>query len=154
MGRISRLIVAALLAALLVGACSSKSAPKVDPNLPLTKAAYIKAADATCKTYGDQISGIVGASGGGLTVVESKKVFDTKLIPLFRAELAALRTLKPPKADAHALQNNFLLNLSQGINSIAGDVEKATTIEELDAIAPQGLVNAKAAAKSYGMKTC
>jgi hypothetical protein len=154
MGRTPRLIVAGCVIASLLGACGSDGSAKPDPNKILTKSQYIERADAICKSYGERIRGVYNSAGGGLNFVQSKKILSDKLIPLFRAELLDLIALKPPKADKVRLNDKFLLNLSQGINTVIARVGAAKTMRDLDAINPPGLQRAKQAALAYGIKQC
>jgi hypothetical protein len=153
MGRISRLIVAGCVVASLLGACSSSG--KVTGNKVLSKSDYISHADAICRSYAAKIDSVFSAAAAGptLTVEQLKQVFNEKQIPLFRGELADLRTLRPPRAD-RARISAMLVNLSQAINTIVGEVGGATSVAELNAIHPSGLARFKLATKDYGMKAC
>ena len=155
MGRAPRLIVAGCVVASLLGACGSDDPPeKPNPNKVLTKSEYIEQADAICKSYGKRIRGVYSSAGGGLTFAQSKKILEEKLIPLFRGELLDLIALRKPDADKVELNDKFLLNLSQGINTIIARVGAARSISDLNAINPPGLQKAKKAAKAYGIKEC
>ena len=153
MGRFSRVIVVTVVIASFLAACSSSAKPKSDSGKPLSKADYIKRSDSICGSYRDRIDSVVGAVGGGLSVSEAKKTFNEKLIPLFLAELAELRALRPPKADA-ALLDTALLGMSSGINTIQGRVGGANAIAELNAINPKGIARWKFAVGKYGMHIC
>jgi hypothetical protein len=153
MGRFSRVIVVTAVVASLAAACSSSAKPKTDNGKPLSKAEYIRQSDAICSSYRDRIGAVVGAAGGGLSVTEAKDIYNTKLIPLFEAELHELRLLRPPKADA-ALLNNALLAMSSAINTIQGRVGGAHSIADLNAINPTGIARWKTAAAKYGMHAC
>ena len=76
------------------------------------------------------------------------------MIPLFRGELLDLIALRKPDADKVELNDKFLLNLSQGINTIIARVGTARSISDLNAINPPGLQKAKKAAEAYGIKEC
>jgi len=157
MGRTPRLIVAGCVVASLLGAlgaCGSDGSAKPTPNKILTKAEYIERADAICKSYGERIRGVYHSAGGGLNFVQSKKILVEKLIPLFRAELLDLIALRKPDADKVQLNDKFLLNLSQGINTIIARVASAKTMTDLNGINPPGLQRAKQAALAYGIKQC
>jgi hypothetical protein len=154
MGRTPRLIVAGCVVASLLGACGSDGSGKPAPNKILTKSEYIEQADAICKSYGKRIRGVYRSAGGGLTLEQAKKTLNEKLIPLFRGELVDLIALRKPEADKIHLNDKFLLNLSQGINTIIVQVRAAKSISDLDAINPPGLQRAKKAAKEYGIKEC
>ena len=151
MGKFSRVVVAAGLIVVLAAACGSSSKP--DSNKPLSKAEYIKQADSICRTYGERISSVVGSAGSGLTLEESKKIFNDKLIPLFRAEQDELRALRPPKEDA-AVLDRALVRMSSGINTIVGRVDAAESIEQLNEIKPTGIGDWRLAAGKYGMTVC
>ena len=153
MGGISRLIVAVCVVAVLVGACSSNGAGKVTANKVLSKSEYIAHADAICRSYRGRLNGVVGGAGSGLTVEQARKIFNEKLIPLFRSQLAALRTLRPPRAD-QARTDQFLTDMAQAINTIVVQVIAAKSMAELNAIHPSGLARFKKAAEAYGMKIC
>ena len=154
MGRTPRLIVAGCVVASLLGACGSDGSAKPNPNKILTKSEYIKRADAICKSYGQRIRGVYGSAGGGLTFEQAKKILDEQLIPLFRGELLDLIALRKPEADKVELNDKFLLNLSQGINTIIAKVGAAKNMSDLNAINPPGLQRAKRAAQAYGIKQC
>ena len=80
-------------------------------------------------------------------------MFNEKLIPLFRGELAELRALKPPTADV-VLIRKALLGMSSGINTIEGKVGGAESIVDLNAINPKGIARWKYAVGKYGMHVC
>src|SRR5947209_19847676 len=79
---------------MLASACSS-------PYKGLSKADYVKQANATCKSYDTKVTNAVSASG--LTEKSSQDqqvtLLETKVVPLLRQQVADLRKLKPPKAD-------------------------------------------------------
>ena len=154
MRRISRLIVTGCLVASLLGACSSNgSTGKVTGNKVLSKSDYIAHADAVCRSYGGRIDSIISGAGSGLTVDQQKQIFRDKLIPLFREQLAALSNLRPPKADKARI-DEFLINMSQAINTIVAGVNAAKSVDDLRAIKPSGLARFKQEAAAYGMKVC
>jgi hypothetical protein len=153
MGRIARLIVAGCVVASLLGACSSTSSGKGTRNKILSKSEYIDQADAICKSYGSRIDGVVSHAGNGLTLEQAQQIWNEKLIPLFRGQLADLRRLRPPRAD-QARIDKFLLDMSQAINTFAAKVSTANSVSEINAIHPTGLARFKKAAVAYGMKVC
>ena len=149
-----RLIVAGCVVASLLGACGSDGPAKPAPNKILTKSEYIEQADAICKSYSKRIRGVYRSAGGGLTFEQSKKILDEKLIPLFRGQLVDLIALRKPEKDKVHLNDKFLLNLSQGINTIIAQVGAAKSMSDLNKINPPGLQKAKKAAEQYGIKEC
>jgi hypothetical protein len=153
MGRFSRAIVAIVVFALLLVACSSSAKSHVDLNKVLTKAEYIKESDRICANYRDRIDGVVGSAGSGISISAAKAVFTQRLIPLFEAEHKELLRLKAPKADAKKLAD-ALTAMSSGINTIIGRVAGATTISDLNAINPKGIGRWKYVVGNYGMHVC
>jgi hypothetical protein len=153
MGKFSRAVVATGLIVILAAACGSSSKPKTDSTKPLTKAEYIEQSDSICRTYNERINSVVGSAGSGLTLEDYKKIFNDKLIPLFRAEHDELRALRPPKEDA-AVLDRALVRMASGINTIVGRVDSAESIEQLKAIKPTGIGDWRLAAGKYGMKVC
>jgi hypothetical protein len=153
MSRFSRAIVVIAVVAFLPAACSSSSKPKVDSNKPLTKAEYIKRADAICRSHNSRISSVVNRAGSDLTLAEAKATWNEKLIPLFREEFTELRSLRAPKADA-TLLDQATLALSSGINTVAGLVGSAKSKADLDAMKPTGFGRWAQAATAYGMHDC
>jgi hypothetical protein len=152
MGRFSRAVVAIGVAAVFLAACGSSS-KSIDTSKTLTKADYIKAYEDICSSYKDRFDGIVSSAGGGLTVAQTKDIFNTKLIPLFQAERKDLLALKPPKKDA-ARMKQALVEMNSGINTIIGRVGGASSIAELSAIDPRGLAAWKIDIGKYGIGVC
>lgn len=153
MFRFSRAVVAIAVAIAFLAACSSSDKPRVASNKRLTKAAYIKASDAICDRYSEQINGVVRSAGSGLTLAEAKDTFTSRLIPLFQAEYKELVLLRAPEADAFILRAS-LTAMNSGISTIIGRVDSATSIADLNAIKPTGLTAWKQEAKKYGMQKC
>jgi hypothetical protein len=153
MSRFSRVMAAGLVVAALLAACSSSAKPKTVSNQPLSKAEYIKQSDAICSRYDDRIHSVVSHAGAGISFEDLKKTFNEQLIPLFRNELAELRSLKPPKADADRM-DKALTAMSSGINTIIGLVGGAKTVADLAAISPTGIPRWKNEVGSYGMHVC
>src|SRR5207244_3840053 len=150
MRRIARLIVTGCVVASLLGGCSSSGSTG---NKVLSKSEYIAQADAICRSYAGKIDSIVSGARSGLTVDQQKQIFNDKLIPLHRGQLAALRALRPPKAD-QARIDEFVINMSQAINTIVAGVNAAKSVDDLRAIKPSGLAKFKKEAAAYGMKYC
>ena len=153
MGRFSRAFVAVGVAAALLVSCSSSGKGRVDSNVPLTKAEYIKESDAVCNTYRNKINSVVSSSGTNLSLAAAKAVLTQRLIPLFQEEHKQLVRLRAPKADAARLAG-ALLAMNGGINTIIGRVNSATSTQELDALNPRGIRAWKTEVGNYGMHIC
>ncbi len=99
---VRRLFFSCLVFALIAAGCSSssKSSSSSTTTLPaLTKADFVKQANAICTGYTAKI----GAAASGVTdstpQAEQVDIVQNKVIPLLRQEVADLRKLTPPAAD-------------------------------------------------------
>jgi predicted small lipoprotein YifL len=134
------LLVAVTTCATLALAGCGASGPK-----PLTKADFIKKADAICQKTNDKLdaasAGLNDDSGmGGM----AKFVTETA-IPEVKAQVAAIRKLTPPKADADTI-DAVLDEVESAIAKIAKDpmiLMKDGIFDKADKMA-----------KDYGFVTC
>jgi hypothetical protein len=147
---VQRLRWAAFVLFVLVSACGSSggSSPKAASAPPLSKAAFIAQADAICKQGNDALN-----SGGppGSTPVQEKDFVQKRLMPAFRQELTQLRALHPPTADQAAI-TKMLDDLQQGLDEFQKNAN--ADIKSAFSKTPQGLKDATAEAKAYGLVTC
>jgi hypothetical protein len=148
---VQRLRWAAFVLFVLVSACGSSggSSPKAASAPPLSKAAFIAQADAICKRGNNALNSVAPP---GTSPAQEKDFMQTRLMPAFRQELTQLRALRPPPTADQAAINKMLDDLQQGLDEFQQNAK--ADITTAFAKTPQGLKDATAEAKAYGLQTC
>ena len=147
MRRTSKLITSACIAALVLAACGSDYKG-------LSKAEFVKQADAICVKNQAETEKLAKAVGDNPTIAQVKDVYADQLIPAFDDQVDELRALKPPEADRETI-TKMLDDLSAGIDEAGASIAAMKSLKELDALEePAGFKSANAAAKAYGLKKC
>ena len=147
MRRTSKLITSACIAALVLAACGSDYKG-------LSKAEFVKQADAICVKHQAATEKIAKAVGENPTIAQVKDVYADRLIPAFEDQVDELRALKPPEADREAI-SKMLDDLSAGIDEAGASIAAMKSVQDLEAFEePAGFKSANAAAKAYGLQKC
>jgi hypothetical protein len=147
MSRKTQLITSACIAALALGACGSGYKG-------LSKAEFVKQAEATCVRDQAKIEKIGRSVGENPTLQQVKAAYKDRLIPAFNDQVDELRALKPPKADREKI-SKMLDDLTTGIDQAGASIAKLETIEGLQTLdEPAGFKAANKAAKAYGLTKC
>ena len=143
----SRLITSACISALAFGACGSDYEG-------LSKAEFVKQADAICVKAEAEIERIGKSVGDNPTLAQVKDAYDDRLIPAFENQVDELRALKPPEADRETI-SKMLDDLSEGIDQAATSIASMKGLRDLAALdEPAGFEAADATAKTYGLREC
>ena len=120
----------------------------------LSKADYVKQAEAICKAGNAKVETFAEQFGPHPALEQVKQAYNEQLLPIYRDELKQLQALKPPKADRDTI-NKMLDDLSDGIDQAKTAIASAKTQDDFDTLAePAGLKQASAEAKAYGLPTC
>jgi hypothetical protein len=147
MSKTTRLITSACIAALALGACGSSYKG-------LSKAEFVKQADALCVKDQAKIDKIGTAVGDNPTLRQVKDTYTDQLIPAYHEQVDHLRELKPPKADRKTI-SKMLDDLSTGIDQAGDSIASLKSLKELDTLGtPAGFAAADKAAKAYGLQKC
>ena len=163
-GRRSYLSLGGVLAAILIGSgCGgSDSAPVTgvsgasgasgaDGSAALTKAGFIKQADAICAEANSAIDSL---SAGATTSDESLQT--SQELEITRSELQSLQALTPPDEDRSTL-NDFLTALKNEVDALTrlnSAVAAGGDTSAADSELASARANAEQAATDYGMKDC
>jgi hypothetical protein len=152
---VSKRLIALIFGALAIGliaGCGSGS----DNSSSLTKAEFIKQADAVCTKHHDQIIDDFDAFSKthNFSTDKSAKSFEVaaefskiKVIPTLKVEAKELKALGVPDGDGGAV-GAILKLFEEGIEEAeAASPKEATT-------SPQGLTKGNELAKKFGFKTC
>jgi hypothetical protein len=160
-GRRAYLSLGGALAAILVasGCGSSDSAPVTgvsgasgaNGSTALTKAGFVKQADAICAEANSAIDSLsVGATTGDESLQASQE------LEITRSELQSLQALSPPDADRSTL-NDFLAALKDEVDALTrlnSAVAAGGDTSAADSEVASARANAEQAATEYGMKDC
>ena len=123
MRRTSKLITSACIAALVLAACGSSYKG-------LSKAEFVKQADAICVANQAETEKLAKAVGDNPTVAEVKDVYADQLMPAFEDQVDELRALKPPEADRETI-SKMLDDLSAGIDQAGASIATMKSLEDL-----------------------
>jgi hypothetical protein len=133
------------------GASGASGASGANGSKAVTKAAYIKQADAICAEANSAIDAL---SGGATTGDESLQA--SQELEITRSELESLQALTPPSEDRSTL-NDFLTALKNEVDAltransaVAGSEDTTAADSEL----ASARANAEQAATDYGMHDC
>jgi hypothetical protein len=99
---VRRLFFSCLVFALIAAGCSSssKSSSSSTTTLPaLTKADFVKQANDICTATDQKLAAAASGVTESTPQADQVKLLQTKIIPLFRQQIADLRKLSPPAAD-------------------------------------------------------
>jgi len=149
-GAILTMLVAALAAGCGSGGGSAKTTTTAGP--PLTKAAFVTAADKICAQTTAKISAAaatfrdaIAKKTGTVDVPDIVGFYKKTSLPAYNEMLDKLRGLTPPKADQKAI-DGFVAALAGGIDTVKADPAKFSTKNSPDAFA-----DANDRAKKYGL---
>jgi len=136
--------------ATVTGASGASGASGANGANAVTKAAYIKQADAICAEANSAIEGLGAATTGDESLQVSQE------LEIVRSELDSLQALTPPDEDRSTL-NDFLTALKNEVDALtransaaAGGGDTAAADSEL----ASARSNAEQAATDYGMHDC
>jgi hypothetical protein len=137
------------------GKSATKTTATVAATTPLSKAEYIKRANAICRQTRAKLTAegakfrTTATKTATLPPPEKIREFVTKVsIPGYERMLVALRALTPPQRDKRTIVA-FVVSLSNAIDTVKADIPKYA---QADAVDPFDDANARAV--SYGMKDC
>jgi ABC-type glycerol-3-phosphate transport system substrate-binding protein len=143
-----------LVAALAVG-CGSDgggSAKTTTTGPPLTKAAFVTAANKICAQTTAKIStaaakfrDALAKKSGTIAVPDVVSFYKRTSLPAYNEMLDKLNDLTPPKADQKAI-DGYVAALAGGIDTVKADPAKYSTKN-----APDAFADANARAKKYGL---
>lgn len=145
-GRWSAGVVVVLLA-IAGGACGGDD----DAQGSVTKEEFIENADEICARYSDRLEALGETLDAEATVEDVANLFLDEGIPLFREQIAELRDLDLPEADAGELEELWD-GLDDATDEFAQALEEdpaATLSSELDPYAQQNEF-----ARDYGFEEC
>jgi len=117
----------------------------------LTKAEYIKQADAICAEASAAIDSLSGAAATGDESLQASQELE-----ITRSEVQSLQTLTPPDEDRSTL-NDFLAALKDEVDaltSLNSAVAAGGDTSAADSELANARANAEQAATDYGMKDC
>jgi ABC-type glycerol-3-phosphate transport system substrate-binding protein len=143
-----------LVAALATGCGSGGSAAKTSTTsgAPLTKAAYIAAANKVCAQTTAKISAeatkfraALAKKTGTLQVPDVVDFYKKTSLPAYDSMLDKLNDLVPPKADQKTI-DGYVAALAGGIDTVKADPAKFSTQN-----APDAFADANNRAKKYGL---
>lgn len=146
-------IVIAALAVASVGLAGIAGATVAEKQSPLSKKAYIKAADNICR-QGDQLINQAAQDAfgrlksGEQPTAEQLQSFVTNGGSAFQQEVDSLRALPAPTADAKKLKKLYKL-VQKGFDQLIADPSLL-----LSGPKPKALADASKQAKAYGFKVC
>ena len=149
-GRRGGTVIAALALSSSLGFAGGADAAA--PEKPLSKKAYIKAADNICK-QGDQLilqasaTNFAGLGPNQDPTPAQLQAFVDDAGPIFQQEIDSLRALPAPLADVKKLKKFYKL-VQQGFNKIVADPSILVTGSS------HPLQKASDATKAYGFKVC
>lgn len=161
----------ACAAALVMSACASSAKPGSAPasttssttstpasvhrsSTPLSKAQYVKQAEAICTKAQADISVFAADYDPQAGLAELQQRYNTELAPVLRREVTDLQALTPPAADRAKL-SAMLDDLSQGNEQALALIQAAKTVKEIGSFAqPAKLVAAGRVARAYGLPEC
>jgi len=141
------LVVGAVAAALLIGACGSSGGSSAGAAGPITKADYLRRGNALCQKLADHLKSAakdVGASGADGIATYLKGT----LVPAVRAQLDDLRALGYPAGDDATLKSIYD-DAGKVLDSIAQNPSKFVTESSED---PFASVNKRLS--HYGLTKC
>jgi hypothetical protein len=152
-GRRVGIVVAALALTGTVALAGAAGAATSQKAKPLSKKAYIKAADNICR-QGDQLVNQAGQDAfGGLRSGEQPSAAQLQSFvdhggSAFQQEVDSLRALPAPTADAKKLKRLYQL-VQKGFDQLLAD-----PILVLEGPKPKAIADASKQAKAYGFKVC
>jgi hypothetical protein len=135
-------------------ATGATTASTTGPTPPLTKAAFIARADATCEAAMKRIDAAGRELQGAST--QPRKLSQAQIttfllqstVPSYERMLGELRDLTPPKRDEKAI-DGFVASLASSIDAIKANPSSYAKLTTANPFA-----DANKRAKSYGMKVC
>jgi hypothetical protein len=149
-GAVLTMLVAALAAGCGSDGGSAKTTAPSGP--PLTKAAFVTAANKICAQTTTKISAAaakfrdaVAKKTGTLAVPDVVSFYKRTSLPAYNEMLDKLNDLVPPKADQKAI-DGYVAALAGGIDTVKADPAKFSTKN-----APDAFADANARAKKYGL---
>jgi hypothetical protein len=149
--RLTGLLVFALAAATVGAGCGGDSVATTIPTSSITKAEFVKKANAICKPGAARLlSEVTAYQKKHIDEVSVKLIPNTAraiIRPALQSQIDQIRNLGAPRGDASELEK-FFATLLHGVNEIIN--QKATTFEEVEG----RLVPADDIAKRYGIDQC
>jgi hypothetical protein len=148
--QLAAVVVGGLAVALLVAGCGSSSSASDEP---LTKAQYVKKANAVCTTYGKRVFAEVGAylkkhpARKTPSEAQSSGVMGSVVLPGLASEVEALKALPAPRGDGAQIEA-MLAKLEAGLAE--GETDPTHFFSSQKSEFSRGVKLAQA----YGLKGC
>jgi predicted Zn-dependent peptidase len=140
-----KLLLAATICATLALSGCGDSEPKKVETPALTKAEFIKQADAICKATNDKMDQLGADINENTSMDEIQTFLEKKAIPEMTAMVAKIRDLEPPKADEKQVDTM--------LDAVEAEIAKVT--KNPMALMGDGAFDAaNKLAADYGLKTC